>query len=112
MSPRIRPVAEPHPPATAELIHHMTAPGRPTLALFTTPARNTTPADAAHRTGSHQLSRRLSLSLRDREIVIDRTCARLGCGACMSPSRSMCGSDRRPDALAGGRRQFGFLLDE
>ena len=79
MSPRIRPVAEPYPPATAELIHQMTAPGRPTLALFTTLARNTALADAAHRMGSCQLSRRLSLSLRDREIVIDRTCARLGC---------------------------------
>lgn len=79
MSPRIHPVAEPYPPATAELIHQMTAPGRPTLALFTTLARNTALADAAHRMGSYQLSRRLSLSLRDREIVIDRTCARLGC---------------------------------
>ena len=29
--------------------------------------------------GSYELSKRLSLSLRDREIVIDRTCARCGC---------------------------------
>jgi hypothetical protein len=29
--------------------------------------------------GSYELSRRLTLSLRDREIVIDRTCARCGC---------------------------------
>jgi alkylhydroperoxidase family enzyme len=79
VSPRIRPVAEPYPPATAELIHRMTAPGTPTLALFTTLARNTALADAVHGMGSYQLSRRLSLSLRDREIVIDRTCARLGC---------------------------------
>ena len=29
--------------------------------------------------GSYELSRRLSLSMRDREILIDRTCARCGC---------------------------------
>ena len=29
--------------------------------------------------GSYELSKRLSLSMRDREIVIDRTCARCGC---------------------------------
>jgi alkylhydroperoxidase family enzyme len=29
--------------------------------------------------GAYELSRRLSLSMRDREIVIDRTCARCGC---------------------------------
>jgi hypothetical protein len=62
VSPPVRPVAEPYPAATARPIHHMTAPGRPTLALFTTPARDTALADAAHRMGSEQLSRRLSLS--------------------------------------------------
>jgi hypothetical protein len=35
--------------------------------------------------GSYELSRRLSLSLRDREIVIDRTCARCRCEPCMTP---------------------------
>jgi hypothetical protein len=79
-------MTKPYPPATAELIHHMTAPGRPTLALFTTLARNTAPADAAHRMRSYQLSRRLSPSLQHREIVIDRACARLGCGSCLSPT--------------------------
>ena len=39
----------------------------------------TTDAQAMSGWGSYELSRRLSLTMRDREIVIDRTCARCGC---------------------------------
>ena len=35
--------------------------------------------EAMHGWGSYELSRGLTLALRDREIVIDRTCARCGC---------------------------------
>jgi alkylhydroperoxidase family enzyme len=35
--------------------------------------------EAMHGWGSYELSRGLTLSLRDREIVIDRTCARCSC---------------------------------
>jgi len=35
--------------------------------------------DAMHSWGSYELSRDLSLSMRDREIVIDRTCSRCRC---------------------------------
>ena len=79
MTPRIAPVSEPYEPATIGLLHKMTPPGTPPLALFTTLARNLALADAAHGLGSYQLSRKLSMSLRDREIVIDRTCVRCGC---------------------------------
>jgi alkylhydroperoxidase family enzyme len=79
VNPRITPVSEPYQPATIGLLHKMTPPGSPTLALFTTLARNIALADAVHGLGSYQLSRKLSLSLRDREIVINRTCVRCGC---------------------------------
>jgi alkylhydroperoxidase family enzyme len=36
-------------------------------------------AEAMGTWGSYELSKRLSLSMREREIVIDRTCARCGC---------------------------------
>lgn len=36
-------------------------------------------AEAMNDWGGYELSRRLSLSMRHREIVIDRTCARCGC---------------------------------
>ena len=35
--------------------------------------------EAMNSWGAYELGRRLSLSMRDREIVIDRTCARCGC---------------------------------
>jgi alkylhydroperoxidase family enzyme len=35
--------------------------------------------DAMRAWGGYELSRRLSLTMRDREIIIDRTCARCGC---------------------------------
>ncbi len=79
MNPRIAPVSEPYEPATAELLRKMTPPGTPPLALFKTLARNTALADAVHGLGSYQLHRTLSLTLRDREILIDRTCVRCGC---------------------------------
>ena len=57
----------------------MMPPGVPPIALFRTFVRNASMTAAMHEWGSYELSRRLSLSLRDREIVIDRTCVRCGC---------------------------------
>ena len=54
-------------------------PGVPPIALFRTFARNLPMTEAMPGWGSYELGRDLSLSMRDREIVIDRTCARCGC---------------------------------
>ena len=78
-SPRLAQVSEPYQPATAELLRKMTPPGMAPLTLFTTLVGNTALAEAAHALGSYQLGRKLSLGLREREIVIDRTCVRCRC---------------------------------
>ena len=49
------------------------------IALFRTFAKNLSMTKAMHGWGSYELSRELSISMRDREILIDRTCARCGC---------------------------------
>ncbi len=74
--PRVAPVA---PPFTAELqavFDRIMPPGVPPLTLFTTLARVPRIYER-FRAGS--LLDRGPLSLRQREIVIDRTCARCGC---------------------------------
>ncbi|WP_197283756.1 carboxymuconolactone decarboxylase family protein [Mycobacterium sp. Marseille-P9652] len=63
----------------AAQLEKMMPPGVPPIALFRTFARNMPMATAMTLWGSYELSRALSLSFRDREIVIDRTCARCGC---------------------------------
>jgi alkylhydroperoxidase family enzyme len=57
----------------------MMPPGAPPIALFRTFARNPVMTRAMTGWGSYELGRTLSLSMRDREIVIDRTCARCAC---------------------------------
>jgi alkylhydroperoxidase family enzyme len=57
----------------------MMPPGAPPIALFRTFARNLPMAEAMNGWGSYELSRRLSLSMRQRELVIDRVTARCGC---------------------------------
>jgi alkylhydroperoxidase family enzyme len=47
--------------------------------LFRTFVKNLPLAEAMTGWGSYELGRNLSLSMREREIVIDRTCARCGC---------------------------------
>jgi hypothetical protein len=54
-------------------------PGAEPILLFRTFARNLPMAAAMGSWGRYELSRHLSLSLRDREILIDRTCARCRC---------------------------------
>ena len=79
MKTRIDPVQPPYPPEVAERLDAMMPPGVPPIALFRTMVRNLPMTTAMGGWGTYELSKRLSLSMRDREIVIDRTCARCQC---------------------------------
>ena len=75
---RITPLSPPYDPDVAARLAAMMPPGAPPIGLFRTFAKNLTMTDAMADWGAYELSRRLSLSMRDREILIDRTCARCG----------------------------------
>jgi 4-carboxymuconolactone decarboxylase len=75
-APRVDPVAPPYPPELQAVFDKIMPPGVPPLGLFTTLARVPRIYDR-FRAGS--LLDRGPVSLRHREIVIDRTCARCGC---------------------------------
>lgn len=77
--PRIDPVEPPYEGEVAERLEAMMPPGVPPILLFRTFVRNLPMAKAMGTWGAYELGKRLSLSMRDREIVIDRTCARCGC---------------------------------
>ena len=77
--PRIEPVSPPYEPDVAEQLEAMMPTGVPPIQLFRTFVRNMPMTSAMGAWGGYELSKRLSLSMRDREIVIDRTCARCGC---------------------------------
>lgn len=79
VTPRIGVLDPPYEDAVAALLQKMMPPDVPPIALFRTVVRNMPMAEAMTLWGGYELSRKLSLSLRDREIVIDRTCARCGC---------------------------------
>ena len=74
--PRVEPVSPPFPPELQAVFDRLMPSGVPPLALFTTLARVPRIWDR-FRAGS--LLDRGPVSLRHREIVIDRTCARCGC---------------------------------
>ena len=74
--PRVDPIAPPYAPDLQALFDKLMPPGVPPLSLFTTLARVPRIFDK-FRAGS--LLDRGPVSLRHREIVIDRTCARCGC---------------------------------
>ncbi len=74
--PRVEPVAPPYPPELQKVFDSIMPPGVPPLALFTTLARVPRIWER-FRAGS--LLDRGPVSLRHREIVIDRTCARCVC---------------------------------
>src|SRR5262245_18341640 len=63
----------------AAQLERMMPPGLPPIALFRTVARNLPMTEPMTLWGSYGLGRSLSLSLRDPEIVIYRTCVRCGC---------------------------------
>jgi alkylhydroperoxidase family enzyme len=73
---RVDPVSPPFPPELQAVFDRIMPPGVPPLVLFTTLARVPRIYER-FRAGS--LLDRGPVSLRHREIVIDRTCARCGC---------------------------------
>jgi len=76
---RIPPLEPPFAPDVDAWLAKMTPPGAPNvLALFRVLAKNPTLAERMMSTAGHFLGKGASLSIRDREIVIDRTCARCG----------------------------------
>ena len=79
MNTRVTPLEAPFEEETAEILAAMMPPGAPPIALFRTFAKNLPMAKAMRRWGSYELSRDLSLSMRQREIVIDRVTALCGC---------------------------------
>ena len=76
---RITPLEAPFDPEVAALLEPMTPPGIPPIALFRTFAKNTTMTAAMHPWGAYVLGKQLSVSMRIRELVIDRVTALLGC---------------------------------
>jgi alkylhydroperoxidase family enzyme len=76
---RIDPLVPPYEPAVAAQLESMMPPGVPPIGLFRTFARNKPMAAAMGGWGGYELSKRLSLSMRQRELVIDRVTARCGC---------------------------------
>ena len=79
MTPRIEPLSEPYRPEVAERLAALMPGGREPIRLFRTFVRNLPMAAGLNAWGRYYLSRQLSLSMRDRELVIDRTTARCGC---------------------------------
>jgi alkylhydroperoxidase family enzyme len=78
-APRIEPLAPPYSPDLEALLQHMTPAGAPSiLALFRVLAHNPVLAERAAGWGGYLLGRKATLPLRDREVVIDRVCARCG----------------------------------
>jgi alkylhydroperoxidase family enzyme len=77
-APRIAPVTPPYEPEVAARLDKM-MPGAPPIALFRTFVRNMPMAEAMGPWGGYELSKRLSLTMRQRELVIDRVTARCRC---------------------------------
>ena len=76
---RIAPLDPPYEPEVQAQLDDMMPPGIPPILLFRTFVKNLPMARAMRGWGGYELGRELSLSLRDREIVIDRTCSRCHC---------------------------------
>jgi len=77
--PRIAALEPPFEPEVEEQLRSMMPAGVPPIGLFRTFVRNRPMAAAMQTWGRHELSRSLSVGQREREIVIDRTCARCCC---------------------------------
>ncbi|MBX3655710.1 MAG: carboxymuconolactone decarboxylase family protein [Ramlibacter sp.] len=77
--PRILPLEPPFTPEMQALLTKITPPAAPRiLALFRTLAHHPDLAERMAGWGGFLLGRRATLSLRDREVVINRVCARCG----------------------------------
>jgi hypothetical protein len=77
--PRVEPLSEPYDQPVAQYLAATMPPGQEPIKLFRTLAVNLEMASAMSAWARHELGRRLAISLREREILIDRTCARCGC---------------------------------
>ncbi|TWO72550.1 carboxymuconolactone decarboxylase [Caenimonas sedimenti] len=78
-TPRIPPLEPPFAGDLQALLTKMTPPAAPNiLALFRVLARHPALAERMTAVGGLLLGRQAQLSLRDREVVIDRVCARCG----------------------------------
>jgi 4-carboxymuconolactone decarboxylase len=79
MQARIEPLSPPYTPELGALLERITPPGAPEpLALFRVIAKHPELADRMRVWGGYFLSPKALLTLRDREVVIDRVCARCG----------------------------------
>lgn len=76
---RIAVLQPPYTDEVAAQLASMMPAGVPPIGLFRMFARNLPMTRAMHGWGRYELGRELSLSMRERELVIDRTCARCGC---------------------------------
>ncbi|MGQ0831966.1 MAG: carboxymuconolactone decarboxylase family protein [Microthrixaceae bacterium] len=76
---RIPPLTAPYEPGVGAQLESMMPAGAPPIALFRTFGHNLPMAQAMGGWGAYELSKRLSLSMRQRELVIDRVTARCGC---------------------------------
>lgn len=76
---RIEPLTPPFEPEVDDVLTAMMPDGVPPIALFRTFAHNLPMAEAMVGWGGYELSKGLSLSMRQRELVIDRVTARCGC---------------------------------
>ena len=76
---RIAATAPPYAPEVESRLASMMPAGTPPIALFRTFVRNLAMTDTMRDWGGYELSKRLSLTMRDREVLIDRTCARCRC---------------------------------
>ncbi|GIH78108.1 carboxymuconolactone decarboxylase family protein [Planobispora longispora] len=76
---RIAPLREPLDEEVAPVLRSMMPAGAPPIALFRTFGKNPEMTAAMRDWGGYCLSRRLSIDMRTREIVIDRVTARCGC---------------------------------
>lgn len=79
MTPRIAALQPPYDSDTDTQLRSMMPPGVEPIGLFRTFVRNLPMTQAMGGWGGYELGRELSLSMRHRELVIDRTCARCGC---------------------------------
>jgi alkylhydroperoxidase family enzyme len=78
-NPRITPLEAPFTPEVAGELARWQGSGAEPIALFRTMTRHLPLARAMYFLGHYFLSRESSLAIRDREIVIDRVCARCAC---------------------------------
>jgi alkylhydroperoxidase family enzyme len=76
---RIHPLDPPFDLEVDSQLRSMMPPGMEPIGLFRTFAKNLPMTRAMHAWGSYELGKYLSVGVREREIVIDRTCARCGC---------------------------------